>query len=238
MVQHYSRISQTDGRNMSFFANSITSPVTNGLVAWWKFNEGSGLTAYDSSSKNFNLTVNNTGFWTSSGVSSSNSYYCNYNNNFNSAYCWIPISMNTFGITTQGSISMWVYPLGTNASCIWGDWNGNGAFGRLELNGTITMASYPNNDRISTPASSFSFNTWQHITFQWEVTKLNVYLNGVLQAGSVPLTAPLGTGANFGIGARARDTSQPTNTIIDNVRIYNRFLSVGEILTLYHSDKV
>ncbi|MCD6216075.1 MAG: LamG domain-containing protein [Candidatus Aenigmarchaeota archaeon] len=81
-------------------------------------------------------------------------------------------------------------------------------------------------------------NKWYHITgvYNKEDSNIKIYLNGI---ASSPVTttdsiADVATSTRIGWGANA---NRFFNGIIDDVRIYNRALSAGEIKSLYESEQ-
>lgn len=82
-----------------------------------------------------------------------------------------------------------------------------------------------------------SLNRWYHLVMVRNASNLALYVDGVLVksisvAGKSPGYTGGGTYAAF-IGRRAGALSQNFNGKIDDVRIYNRVLSAGEISQLY-----
>ncbi len=87
----------------------------------------------------------------------------------------------------------------------------------------------------ATASSSFSTGVWQHFVMTIDLTKstINLYKNGALVGtGTISGTYTNGT-ANARFGERA-DGSNDYDGKIDDVRIYNRLLSGGEISGLYN----
>jgi len=82
------------------------------------------------------------------------------------------------------------------------------------------------------PTTPFSNGTWYHIVATYDGANMKLYVDGKLigqqaQTGNLAQTA-----WDLLIGIR-RDNSNPFDGIIDEVRIYNRALSVEEIQSLY-----
>lgn len=88
-----------------------------------------------------------------------------------------------------------------------------------------------------------SLNSWTLVTgtFSGSQGLQRLYLNGVL-AGSAAVTNTLETAVHItSIGARQSASGSydlPFNGAIDDVRVYNRALSAGEVLQLYRSGSI
>ena len=76
-------------------------------------------------------------------------------------------------------------------------------------------------------------NTWIHVAGTWDGSTIRLYYNGV-QQGSVPFAGPIATNSlAIGVGGPPiLDTSRMFKGAIDDVRIYDRALSAGEIAAL------
>ena len=82
---------------------------------------------------------------------------------------------------------------------------------------------------VSSSAGTFPLNTWTHVIFQNDNYTQRIYLNGVLDGEEVH-TGNTGTSGMLYIGGQ----SSWWNGSIDEVRIYNRALSPGEVRDLYN----
>src|SRR5262249_14744854 len=83
-------------------------------------------------------------------------------------------------------------------------------------------------------ATTLQLNQWYFVTGVYDAAAqtINVYLNGVLDNGSLvgPVSATQrGSGVNVNIGRRPSQTGFDFTGTIDEVRIYNRALSQAEI---------
>jgi serine/threonine protein kinase len=81
-----------------------------------------------------------------------------------------------------------------------------------------------------------------HIAGTWDGTTLRLYINGVLNAQNTPEATPVDSGCDFFIGGfntpeagSCQYVGQFFNGIIDEVSLYNRALSAGEIASIYNS---
>lgn len=94
----------------------------------------------------------------------------------------------------------------------------------------------------NTSAFVMAINTWYHYATTWDSTSQNclIYINGTLQTthstpGTTLLTATnssqVSVGANIGSGAV--NPFQELVGSLEDIRVYNRTLSAGEISTIY-----
>ena len=81
-------------------------------------------------------------------------------------------------------------------------------------------------------------NQWYHLTGTYDGTTMKFYINGVLQ-GSLTKAMPLGSDTLLRIGhvAGRSDVNPNFQGTVDDVRIYNRALSAAEVLSLYNTEK-
>lgn len=207
-----------------------------GLRSWWRMDESSGSTAFDSSGNGLNATVANASFV--------------------SGYI-------TNGLQCNGSTSRAIYNAVepnqvTVASWVRCDGNGGGSFPRI-VNGQsyrliFRMSnSNPGYQSVGfatelasnygdwhSGSSTISIGPWYHVAASYDRSSLTntpvFYINGVkypAQTIAMPAgnpTATNGTGyiANNSAGTRG------WNGLLDDVRIYNRLLSDGEVFALAH----
>jgi hypothetical protein len=96
--------------------------------------------------------------------------------------------------------------------------------------GGVRMAFYAND--LDTTGGVIQDNEWYHITFRYDFENRDrrIYIDGVLAAHQTSATPYLGATGNTIIGAWG--TGQWFSGLIDDVRIYQRALSDGEIAGL------
>lgn len=212
------------------------NPVTSGLVGWWKFDEGTGTVAFDSSGKNANGNWQGTlgGQWTT------NSKVGPYAGNFNGSNNYVGVG-NLGSFPTQGTISFW---MNTAALASWPNplttnYSGGNAGIRFEQAGNV-FAAVVGNDGGTYNAfiytSGMSTSTWYYVVLTWNASTNSVagYWNGA-QAFSASNSYWATTIPNFAIG-EGFSTLRYWNGQIDDVRIYNRALSAIEINQIYTSQ--
>jgi hypothetical protein len=200
--------------------------IDNGLTTWWKFDEGTETTAYDSAGSN-NGTIYGGATWTTGKIAgalsfngSSNYIDCgsgpsNYDNI--TVMAWMKTSTNGVLVSNRynnGSYGTW-YTL--SSTCI-------------ELGGNNNGVGY----------AYFTFNTstldglWHHVVYTKDGTNNAIYVDGspdqqFTSNADISWSVPLYIGKKWN---KIYDISW-FNGVIDDVRIYNRALSAAEVALLY-----
>jgi len=206
----------------------VAPNIATGLVARWKFTENSGNYAYDSSGFGNNAKLSNPTWWTS-----------NYGTT-----CWFS-GTNSYGsvpesasleITDQLTIAFWLRPSQSGytdpriISKLY-DWdvklNGAGRYPQFSSGGQYAMLNY-----------SLPLITWHHVVFTFSKGLVKGYVDGVL----VPLSANTFTASSlpnwaYGLFLATNDTSlsNPYIGSLDDVRLYNRVLSDGDVAGIYQA---
>jgi hypothetical protein len=197
---------------------------TDGLVGWWKFDDGSGTVAYDSSGNGYHGNLFNGPTWSSGKIDGALS--------FDGAddRVLIPVPKPSFPF----SFSIWIRP------------NSNNPQGIIDTspNNHNVLRIHPNGGVFEWWQASPSFelnvtaNQWQLIVIQINHTGthrvLTYYLNGdfvgsysSLNNNTVGWTVPVLGDVNNGGAGRY-------NGLLDDVRIYDRALSAEEVQALYN----
>jgi len=207
---------------------SGTPDFTTGLASNWKFNEGSGSYASDSSGNGNTGTLNSVTWGTSSTgpfVSMSG----------NGGY----VSVNespSLALSNQMSVSFWAYAKSTSnidprvVSKLY-SWdvklNTANRYPQLSAGGKYAMLNY-----------SLPLNAWHHIVFTFSNGVVSGYVDGVpatFQANTFTGTETLPLQAlGMNIGADANGANSYAGNLED-LRIYNRALSGADAAALYSS---
>ena len=199
-----------------------TATPASGLAAAYGFNEGSGTVVNDVSGNGNNGTISGA-TWTTSGK---------YGNalNFNGTNARVTINnAASLQLTSAMTLEGWVYPTTVNSA--WRDviYKGNDNY---YLEGTSTNSSRPAmggtfaGDLYGT--GPLPANTWSHLAATYDGATMRLYVNGV-QVASRAKTGVIATSTNpLQIGGDSI-YGQYFAGLIDEVRVYNRALSVAEI---------
>jgi len=242
-----------------------SNPVTSGLVGWWKFDEGTGTVAYDSSGNNVS------GTWTGTATGTSGYYSAGKVGQWAGAFDGISTydsvsSTPSLGGATKVTLSAWVYlkslPSGSGGACPANtcsiifqrasSYAVNGYFwAEVKINGSnygfradVEDASLSSHVYASS-AYNLILNTWNFVTIVADTNTITVYANGIAGTpvsynGLYPLySGPYSSLPRLSyIGASYYSTSSLDflNGYIDDVRIYNRALSAAEVNQIYTSQ--
>ena len=229
----------------SFDVNSTWS--TTGLVGWWKFDETNGTVAADSSTNENNGTLVSGPTWVAGKIGGALS--------FDGVDDRVDLGAVNLGLTNKVSVSYWFNPntgngvlmaQGLNYS---GDEHGWGV--HLGTNNNehtadraISWVSSDNSGNynggvvVQTVMNSIALNQWQHVGVVKEDTLVKIYLDGVqIKEGQVTkagITYELGYTLSFGkVVGDAEFYKASFNGLLDDIRIFDRVLNLGEIETLY-----
>jgi hypothetical protein len=194
------------------------------LVGCWRFDEGSGTTAFDSSGNGNDGTVVGDALWVSGKFGGA----LEFNGSNTSVVApFIPLDSRSFTIT------MWVNPvLYTSEQVVFSQTESRTTNVSMHYriygpgSGRVRMGFYSNDLDTTT---TFDENNWYHITFWYDFENQNrrIYVNGVQEA-EASATPYLGASGDTVIGSWGTD--QWFQGIIDDVRIYSRALTDAEIL--------
>jgi hypothetical protein len=208
--------------------------TTTGLVGWWKFDDGSGTSAVDSTGNGNTGTLVNSPTWTfgkNSGaltLNGSNQEVDIPNLLGSPATITVSVWANLTAVTGtaadlisfaggQGSVDIRLDDTGTNTKVFYyaggGTWTGEIDTGIAYAGTGWHLFTY-----VVNPAASIE----------------SFYVDGVLK-GTAAYAAPIvysGGGTYTAIGSGSEGNFKGT---IDDVRIYNRALSQSDVMTLYNT---
>lgn len=207
---------------------SQVADVTEGLIAWWKFNGDA-----NSSVGTSNATTNTATLTTGQGGLPNTAYSFNNSN--------IIFPMTNFPTTiTSITISFWAKQSSVNASSVVQTWpyDSNSLINiHLPWSDNIIYwdvgASVIGSGRLTTnysnPAWLNTWNFWTFVSGPGEGEK--IYRNGALLA-SIPTYSSFTRGTKtFNLGSHATPTYWAGD--IDDMRVYGRTLTAAEVSTLY-----
>ena len=218
------------------------SQQTGDLVGYWRFDEGTGTTAGDSSTYGNNGSINGAS-WTSGQVAGALSF------DGANDYVQIPNSASLSLDTNRVTFAGWIYPTAVSESWLtviqrsntdnsWFDWQlyarasdaptANRPVFRVDWNqdGAIDANEQVQGDII------LQANTWYYIAATYDGTAMRFYIDGTLR-GTTNIaggTIPASNRAIWMGGNEAWGEYFPGR--IDDFRIYNRALSQAEIQAL------
>ena len=220
-----------------------------GLVGYWSLDDASGTKATDSSGRGSTGTLTNmeVGDWVAGKRGKALT--------FDGSDEYVDAGASTALAPTVMTLSMWVNPTAYPAP------TGN-AFAEplrkedsyevsfrgasvtpdpsvLEV-GIKTASLAPS---VMVPFSQVPLATWTHVALTADGSNLRVYINGAQYGSAVSYTGNIAnTAANhlfFGTyGTTAPSLSRYFNGKVDEVRIYDRALAAGEVVSLYQSGGI
>ena len=198
------------------------------LVGYWAFDDGAGTTAADSSGKDNHGQLVGDPQWVDGKIAGALE--------FDGVGTIVDIPYSPEMTPSQGAtISCWAFPTDTTRACLIGQFEGYGMalMGGLQLKSVVWGSDWVLTD-VTIPERE-----WSHITMTWDVANSErmVFLNGeaVGQRGdsAVPsVQNNLGIGLWVGWPEAWGDDSFAG--IIDEARLYNRVLTAGHVLDLFH----
>jgi hypothetical protein len=220
--------------------NTKLGPFTRdkGLVGFWRFEEGTGTTANDSSGNQNTGTLSGVG-WTTGKVGTAA--------NFSSDTSNMTVAITPILNTDTHTISFWMRPIaqggghtqvlayrppGTERSP--GIWicpssQPLGFHWKYDPGNTGTGCAGPSGEN-----TSFSTSTWYHIAGVKSGSSLIIYVNGVVSVSKTVANPKVAGNASLVIGQTSFNSAL---LAIDEVRIYNRALSADEISAIYGATK-
>ncbi len=219
------------------------TPFAHGLVGWWKFDESSGTTAYDSSGYGKNGTMYSSStptlLTTASGCKLGRCGLFDGTDDYVDCGTVISSVQNT-GYT----VSLWARPgsvdTGSSYKMLVGQrvWSASrwylGFYGDPAVS-AVFLYKWVDGIGAQLTAQSGSFDTgsWYNVAISNSGSEARVYVDGVLRGSE-----------NYSTGLESGDLSLHIGKIlgtnyfesnIDDVRIYNRILSASEIEAIYNS---
>jgi hypothetical protein len=222
--------------------NLTLLPVDYGdpsLVGYWKFDEGTGGTAYDSSGHGNTGTLTNNPTWQTSASCVKGGCL-----SFSGGTDYVRvISSSSLNMTGAITMAAWISPTGfagayrrlidkgygTQYQITFGsDEPTTYVYCGIEITGTWRSASL---------TGSAVMNTWQHFVCSYDGSNIRIYKNGSLGATSPNYAGSIDTtNNNLGIGSNPGGTENFKGSV-DDLRVYNRALSAAEVLAIYNSAK-
>ncbi|RKU06632.1 hypothetical protein C6501_18605, partial [Candidatus Poribacteria bacterium] len=210
--------------------------VTDGLVAYWAFNEGSGDTASDSSGNGHDGTLMGDPQWTKDGYFGGALEFDQDGDEVNVPY-HADLNQEAFTITAWANVE----PGSANHRAV--------ISGRDEppVSGYIIYAEPGNKWQFWTGVGNkwapitgpdINLGEWDHLAGTLADGKQKFYVNGEF-VGETDSAISLNSKQEFLIGAGANERANHEylfKGIIDEVRVYNRALSEAEIASVMESN--
>jgi len=194
------------------------------LVGWWKFDEGMGETAVDWSGQGNHGALQGDPQWVIGQVGgalefdgSGDFVDCGANTVFNidtniSVMCWIKVrrfNRNWQAVVTQGDNSWRLHRSSNTDNIAWG----TSGLDPTDITGSINV-----NDE-----------EWHHVAGVYNGTQKILFVDGNIDASADATGSIDSSTYRVHIGENAQQTRRHWNGLIDDVRIYNKALTMEEI---------
>jgi hypothetical protein len=208
--------------------------VASNPEGYWKFDEGSGLIAHDSSGNGNDGAINGANW--SAGISNEALQFDGVSN-----YVGISNSPSLALLGNQMSLELWIEPTVTLDSSLASRINiidkGDGYGFQMEASdGRISFYVNTGGDQwLPTVTSNWKAGTWYHIVGTYDGSSESVYVNGVLENTRSLSGALSGIGCPLSIGSYCYGTMNFFNGAIDEVKVFNYARSADEIAQDYQS---
>jgi hypothetical protein len=205
-------------------------PSDENQIAYWSFNDGSGLTAVDNSGHSLPGTITGA-TWVDGKAGKALDFVPA---NMSGVNCGHNAALNVYN--SPFTISMWVYDraVSTSYPLAVGTYGGNYLgfmIGVCAAGGGFQIGEGPSSVKFIAECSP-DLNEWTHLVGTFDGTHMRGYKNGVQVGATVAVTPASWAGQDFVIG-RYNWTGYYGNGLIDEVRFYSEALSESEIKALY-----
>ncbi|MHC4086883.1 MAG: LamG-like jellyroll fold domain-containing protein, partial [Planctomycetota bacterium] len=233
---------------LAFVLSNIAEAADADLLVWYKFDETTGTTAFDSSNYGNNGILMGDPQWTAVGqlggcldFDGSGDYVEdadgeNYLNGLNelTVSAWIK---SRSASTNTGFLIGRVPDGGDETITMRYDSAGATGGGTNVLKMAVSTTGDAGDGQQLESSNNSQTTDWCHVCMTWaEDTQIKFYINGVLDTPTASQTLPVTTGTTsqnvtFIVGRGGKDQSATSgwNGLIDDVRIYSRRLTQGEI---------
>ena len=217
----------------------LTSTLQAENIAWWKFDEGSGSTAYDSSGNDHHAEVLGTPEWGDGPLGFAGAL------NFSATVGANCGDFDPTGGTGVFTLTLW---------CLWDGTSGTQHFlTKSNAWGADTMmfqvevkAGDSNPDRTDRVALAYQGSTqailhvvpkneWAHMALVFDGTNATGYVNGVDEAGPQPTGIGAYVDAPVLIGVTWNGT-RVFQGLLDDMRLFDRVLTETEIMSIMAGD--
>ena len=242
---YYGNQSAPNGFSTAGFTTQATNYTVGSLsaeelspapIAYWKFDEGVGSTAYDSMGSNNGTLAAGSSAPTWADESQCISGKCL---SFDGTNDYITMSNVNLGSTNGFTVSFWINPLtysNTRMPLSFRDSSSNWfRFFQDSSNNTGgTFETDQSPGEIGNKRTKVDNNEWQHIVITWNGTSLNTYKNGVVYQNTVSAPFTFGSFATLYLGSY-NGQNYFYNGLLDDIKFYNYARTADQIKQDYNS---
>jgi len=204
------------------FSVSIALSAEEGLIGYWKFDEGQGDVAADSSGNNNNGKLVRSPEWVDDKFGKALK--------FDSAKTQKVEIQNSdsFGkITTAVTMEAWVNPANFSAWFSFGV-KGDITYGMFINPSALVRMHYSGGSTLDTAANTIKANEWTHVVGTYDGKTVKIYLNGEVKAEVNANAAIPANANNFNIGGTL-DLRDWFAGMIDEYKLYSRAVTADEV---------
>ncbi len=209
---------------------SIPNDITEGLIGYWRLDDGAGSVAADSSDSGNTGALIAAPTWTAGKIKNALQFDTTDQ----------AVEVPTAGANlNQGTVCLWAKPSSFPAVAqflfghVAGGWNNRIQIYTNNTSGALGIG-LGDTHRKDTGITNLTAGTWYHITLTWQSGSYAVYVNAVnFSQGSYTGLSTLSPYADIANTGNRSDRNEAFNGIIDDVRFYNRALTTDEISTIY-----
>jgi hypothetical protein len=232
---------------LSFFSpQAVFADITTGLKAWWKFDEGAGTNAFDSSGGGQTASFTDSPVWITGKIGRHALSFDGVNDALSAA-----VDLSS---TDKATIAFWLWkdsfandddlafeytPTFNNNNGFLVDPNSSG--GSFELDISTVPGPLYNGGTFTRPSTG----AWHHYVIGFDRTTgsslgVTLYVDGVSTSVTQNLSATMtGNYANSSLYFMSRAASSLFSAgRLDEVRLYTRILTVSDALELYNFSGV
>lgn len=205
--------------------------VLYGLIGYWKFDDGSGSTALDSSGYDDHGSLVNSPTWSTGQVAGALTFSGGSKVSIPDAPVLSPIdgiSMSAWVKTTTNASREVIVSKTAGGNNTWLFEISPSDCGSAKLHFFVVTGG-AGHDFCSTTA--LSTDTWYHVAATYDGATAKIYINGV-QDGSLSIAGAIATNALPVIVGNWGDSDRPWEGQIDDVRLYSRGLLGEEVASL------
>jgi hypothetical protein len=203
------------------------------LKLWLPFQEGGGGKAYDLSGNRNHGTLTNV----DNPPTATSGWAGSQGLRFDGSNDYVLSTLSGYLTNTAWSVAFWAYPTANTWKPIYGDGTGNHNYIMVHVGSPIALITFV--DRVSVGGPYYwhigvvTLNLWNHVVIAVDNARnMKAYINGVLYgAGAIPTDSSLGF-SYIGWTSLGNNTNYYCGKL-DDIRIYNRALSAGEVKELF-----
>jgi len=205
-----------------FLLTSVALSAEEGLIGYWKFDEGTGDVASDSSGNKNDGKIVRGPEWVNGKFGKALKF-----DSGKTQKVEIANSDSFAKIVTAVTIEAWINPANFSAWMSFGV-KGDITYGMFINPSALVRFHYSGGSTLDTPANTIKANEWTHVVGTYDGKTVKVYLNGVVKAELNANAAIPANTATFVIGG-TQDSRDWYAGMLDEVKLYSRGLTADEV---------